>query len=89
MTIDLAVDFIRHAVMIALLVSGPMLITAVVVGVAVSLVQAVTQLQEQTLTFIPKLLLIAAVFLVTLPWATQQLIQYVVGIIETLPTLAA
>ena len=89
MTIDLAVDFIRHAVMIALLVSGPMLITAVVVGVVVSLVQAVTQLQEQTLTFIPKLLLIAAVFLLTLPWATQQLIQYVVGIIGSLPTLAA
>ena len=89
MSSGLAVDLVRHAVMIALLTSAPLLFTALVVGVAVSLVQAVTQLQEQTLTFIPKMLVLAAVFVITLPWLLSQLIGYLGGILRTLPTLVA
>ena len=84
MSSGLAVDLVRHAVMIALLTSAPLLFTALVVGVAVSLVQAVTQLQEQTLTFIPKMLVLAAVFVITLPWLLSQLIGYLGGILPTL-----
>ncbi len=89
MSSGLAVDLVRHAVMIALLTAAPLLFTALVVGVAVSLVQAVTQLQEQTLTFIPKLLVLAAVFVITLPWLLSQLIGYLGGILRSLPTLVA
>ncbi len=89
MSSGLAVDLVRHAVMIALLTSAPLLFTALVVGVAVSLVQAVTQLQEQTLTFIPKMLVLAAVFVITLPWLLSQLIGYLGGILRSLPTLVA
>ena len=73
----------------ALLVAGPLLATALLVGVAVSLVQAITQLQEQTLTFIPKLLAMAAVLILTLPWLIAQLVQYLVGVLRSLPTLGS
>jgi flagellar biosynthetic protein FliQ len=89
MSSQLALDFIRRAVMLALLTAAPLLVTALAVGVIVSLVQAVTQVQEQTLTFIPKLLLVAAVFIVTLPWVMGQLITYMVGVLNSLPGLVS
>ena len=85
----LAVDLVRHAVMLSLLVAAPMLATALIVGVVVSLIQAVTQLQEQTLTFIPKLVMIALVFVLTLPWAMTRLVEYLAGVLRSLPTLVS
>jgi len=87
MSAGLAIDLVRRAVMLSLLLASPLLLTALLVGVVVSLVQAVTQLQEQTLTFIPKLALLAVVFVVTLPWLLSQLVQYLVGVMHTLPSL--
>lgn len=71
----------------SLMVAGPLLLTALVVGVAVSLVQAITQLQEQTLTFIPKLLAVGLVLIVTLPWLMIKLTEFLVSILRSLPTL--
>lgn len=85
----LAVDLVRHAVLLSLMVAGPLLLTAMIVGILVSLVQAVTQLQEQSLTFIPKLAMVALVFLLTLPWALAQLADYLAGILRSLPTLVS
>jgi flagellar biosynthetic protein FliQ len=85
----LAVDLIRHAIMLSLMVAGPLLLTAMLVGILVSLVQAVTQLQEQSLTFIPKLASIALVFVIMLPWALSQLVEYLSGILRSLPTLVS
>ena len=87
MSVALAVELVHRALLISLLVAGPLLLTALLVGVVVSLVQAITQLQEQTLTFIPKLLAMAAVFVLTLPWALAQLVQYLAGVLRSLPTL--
>jgi flagellar biosynthesis protein FliQ len=89
MTPDLAVELLRRAVTTALLVSAPMLITALLVGVVISLVQAVTQIQEQTLTFIPKLVAMAVVMIITLPWILTRLVDYLVGILNTFGTLVA
>jgi flagellar biosynthetic protein FliQ len=89
MSSALAVDLIRHAIAVALMVAAPLLITALAVGILVSLIQAVTQIQEQTLTFIPKLLALAAVFVILLPWSLSQLVQYLVGVLQSLPTLAS
>ena len=86
---SLAVDLVRQAVMLSLLVAAPLLATALVVGIIVSLVQAVTQLQEQTLTFIPKLLAIALVFTLTLPWTLTKLVEYLAGVLRSLPTLVS
>jgi flagellar biosynthetic protein FliQ len=83
----LAVDLVRQAVMLSLMVAAPLLATALLIGIVVSLVQAVTQLQEQTLTFIPKLLGLALVFVLTLPWALTRLVEYLSGVLRSLPTL--
>ena len=85
----LAVDLVRQAIMMALMVAAPLLVTALVIGVVVSLIQAVTQLPEQTLTFIPKLLALALVFTLTLPWTLTRLVEYLAGVLRSLPTLVS
>ena len=85
----LAVDLVRQAVMLALMVAAPLLATALLIGIIVSLIQAVTQLQEQTLTFIPKLLGLALVFVITLPWTLTRLVEYLAGVLRSLPTLVS
>ena len=71
-----ASDLIRHMMVLVLLLSAPILIAGLVVGVAVSLLQAVTQVQEQTLAFIPKIAAMIAVAAVTMPWLAQHLMEF-------------
>jgi flagellar biosynthetic protein FliQ len=85
----LALDLMRNAVQIALIVAAPMLVAALLVGLVVGLLQAVTQIQEQTLTFIPKLLVMTMVFVALLPWILSRLVEYLASVIRSLPTLAA
>lgn len=83
----LAAELIRKAVMLTLLTSAPLLVAALVVGLVVTLLQAVTQLQEQTLTFLPKLVTMAVIFVMVLPWLIQKLTEFLVVAIQTLPTV--
>ncbi|GAB4263566.1 MAG: flagellar biosynthesis protein FliQ [Deferrisomatales bacterium] len=76
MTPDDVVAIGRQAIEIMVLLSAPLLLTALLVGVLISLVQAVTQIQEQTLTFVPKFLAIVVVLLLSLPWAMDTMIRY-------------
>ncbi|HSI36851.1 MAG: flagellar biosynthesis protein FliQ [Phycisphaerae bacterium] len=71
-----AVDLVRHALVLALTISAPMLLCGLVVGIVVSLVQAITQIQEQTLTFIPKIAAMVAAAIVLMPWTSQRLLEY-------------
>ena len=71
-----ATDLIRHTLMTALVVSAPMLLIGLLVGIIVSLLQAVTQIQEQTLTFIPKIVAMVAAAILLMPWIGQRLIEY-------------
>lgn len=84
----LGIDLVRQAVMLSLQVAAPLLATALIVGLLVSILQAVTQLQEQTLTFIPKLLVIATVFVLALPWALSRMVEYMTAILRSLPAVA-
>jgi flagellar biosynthetic protein FliQ len=84
----LAVELVRRALMLTLMVAGPALVVALLVGVVISLLQAVTQVQEQTLTFIPKLVAVGAVVLLTLPWALRMLVDFLVELLRGLPSLA-
>jgi flagellar biosynthetic protein FliQ len=84
---QLVVDLARNAIMLALLVAGPMLIVALGVGLVISVIQAVTQIQEQTLAFVPKLVAVAATFLIALPWTLQLLIKYTTELFRSLPSL--
>jgi len=81
-------DLARNAAMVALVVSAPMLAVALLVGLLVSVLQTVTQIQEQTLTFVPKLVAVAATFLVALPWVLQLLMRYTTELFRSLPALA-
>lgn len=76
MNLGQACDLIRHTLMLALLVSAPMLLIGLVVGIVVSLFQAVTQIQEQTLTFIPKIVAMVAAAILLMPWIAQHLLDY-------------
>ncbi|HTS87706.1 MAG TPA: flagellar biosynthesis protein FliQ [Gemmatimonadales bacterium] len=87
MTPGIAIELVHRAVFVCLLVSGPLLVTSLLVGVLVSLMQALTQIQEQTLTFIPKLVAIAVVLLLSLPWMMRQLIEYLAQTLNLLPGL--
>jgi flagellar biosynthetic protein FliQ len=71
-----AVDLVRETLILALMVSAPMLLCGLVVGIVVSLVQAVTQIQEQTLTFIPKIVAMVAAAILLMPWTAQRLLDY-------------
>jgi flagellar biosynthetic protein FliQ len=83
----LVVDLARNAIMLAMLIAGPMLIVALLIGLTVSILQAVTQIQEQTLAFVPKLVGISAVFLLALPWILQLLVKYTTELFRSLPSL--
>jgi flagellar biosynthetic protein FliQ len=85
----MVVDLARSAISIALLVAAPMLIVALVVGLVVSILQAVTQIQEQTLAFVPKLVAVAVVFLLALPWIMQTLVKYTTELFRSIPSLAS
>ena len=71
-----AVDLVRHTLIMALTISAPMLVIGLVVGIFVSLLQAVTQIQEQTLSFIPKIVAMVASAILLMPWTAQRLIEY-------------
>ncbi|HZP85928.1 MAG TPA: flagellar biosynthesis protein FliQ [Burkholderiales bacterium] len=77
----------QQALFVAVLVSAPLLLTALVVGLVVSIFQAATQINEMTLSFIPKLLAIFAVLLVAGPWMITQLVDYVQRLFTSIPQL--
>jgi flagellar biosynthesis protein FliQ len=76
MTLDSATELVRQTLILALLVSAPMLLIGLVVGILVSLVQAVTQIQEQTLTFVPKIAAMVAAAIFLMPWIGTRLLEY-------------
>lgn len=80
-----AVDLGREAVNIALVIGAPVLVTALVVGVLIGLLQAMTQVQEQAVAFVPKLLAMVVVLSLMLPWLVHHLVQYSHDVIENIP----
>jgi len=76
MNLDSATELIRQTLILALLVSAPMLLIGLLVGIVVSLLQAITQIQEQTLTFVPKIAAMVAAAILLMPWITNRLLEY-------------
>jgi flagellar biosynthesis protein FliQ len=74
------IDIGRQALIVTLLVSGPMLIAGLLIGLVVGVFQAVTQIHEMTLTFIPKILVMVLVFLALLPWMLIKLVEYATSV---------
>ena len=76
MELDYATELIRQTLILALIVSAPMLLIGLAVGVVVSLLQAVTQIQEQTLSFVPKITAMVASAILLMPWIGNRLMEY-------------
>ncbi len=85
MDVDAAVEITRQAVMMALLVGAPVMVVALLVGLTISLLQAVTQLQDQTLSFVPKIMTMVATVLVLLPWLIGQMVEYTLELWRNIP----
>lgn len=83
----IVVDLARNMIMTALLIAAPMLVVALAVGLIVSIIQAVTQIQEQTLSFVPKLVAVAVTFIIALPWIIQVMVKYTSELFRSLPSM--
>jgi flagellar biosynthetic protein FliQ len=71
-----ALDLGREALLVSLIVAGPILLTGVVVGLIISLIQTVTQLQDQTFALVPKIVAMFAAAILFVPWLANRLIEY-------------
>jgi flagellar biosynthetic protein FliQ len=85
MTPESVMEFGQHALYVAMLVAAPLLLTALAVGLLIGVIQAATQINEMTLSFIPKLISMALVALITGPWMLRTLVQFTRQLIESLP----
>jgi len=88
MTADFVVSFFMEAFKIAILISAPMLIAGLVVGLLVSMFQAATQINEMTLVFIPKMLAVGIALLIFFPWMLQYIIDFTQGVFLNIPNFA-
>jgi flagellar biosynthetic protein FliQ len=77
----------REAITLTLLVSAPMLVFGLVIGLLISILQAVTQIHEMTLTFIPKIVAVAVAMLLFLPWMINLLVDFTTRLFTNIPNL--
>ena len=86
---DFFLEIINQAIKVTLMLSAPMLIGALVIGIAVSLFQAVTQINEQTLSFIPKILIIAGALVLASPWMMETMTSFTKELFIRIPSIVA
>ena len=87
MTPELVMDIGRQAIEMTLLLSAPLLLAALVIGLIISIFQAATQINEQTLSFIPKLVGTFLVLILAGPWMLQIMIDYIRQLLESIPQM--
>ncbi|QDU79129.1 Flagellar biosynthetic protein FliQ [Polystyrenella longa] len=85
MNVDQSIELAREAVILTLVLSTPVMVVAVVVGLLISILQAVTQLQDQTLSFVPKVIAMFLATLYILPWSIQQAMEYSITLFTEIP----
>lgn len=86
---DTVIDLLRGMLWISIILSAPVLLTALVVGLVIGLLQAVTSIQEQTLTFVPKIAALALVLALIGGWMLERLVAYTVELFSALPQYGA
>lgn len=86
MDLETAVDLVRNATYLALSIGAPVLIVSLVVGLAISILQALTQIQEQTLSFVPRIVIVSFTMLLLLPWAIQRVVEYTTSLFQDIPS---
>jgi flagellar biosynthetic protein FliQ len=87
MTVDTVIALIRQALEMGMIAAGPLLLASLLTGLLVSIFQAATQINEMTLTFIPKLLVMFLVLVLLGPWMLQLMVDFMVRLFNSIPGL--
>jgi flagellar biosynthetic protein FliQ len=85
---EFAAEIIKHLMFQAVTLASPILMAAMSVGLAISLFQSVTSIQEQTLTFVPKALAIVSLLVVLMPWMLRTMMEFTTDMIQKMPQMA-
>lgn len=84
---EFATELLKTLIYQAVTLAAPILLTAMVLGLAISIFQSVTSIQEQTLTFVPKALGIVVLLIILLPWMLRVLVEFAVAVIQKMPQM--
>jgi flagellar biosynthetic protein FliQ len=87
MNMSIVLDLGNECLLLILILSAPLLLVGLFVGLIVGIFQAVTQIHEMTLTFIPKIVSIFGVLVLLLPWMTMRTVEYTIRLFNMFPTL--
>ena len=87
MTVDFAIQIAREAMLITLLLSAPMLGFGLIVGLIVSILQALTQVNEMTLSFIPKIIAVVVAFAIFLPWLMRIIMEFTIRLLTMIQAM--
>jgi flagellar biosynthesis protein FliQ len=87
MTVDTIVDLGQRAMMVTLMTAAPMLVSGLAIGLVISILQSVTQIQEMTLTFIPKIVVVLIAFIVFLPFMADTVLVFVADLFNNIDTI--
>ncbi len=79
---ETTIDLVREVILVTLIVSAPVLIAGVGVGLIISIIQSVTQIQEQTLSLVPKLIIMALVLILLMRWIVVRLVEFSVNVFD-------
>ena len=88
MSFNLAVNLLRSGILQVLIMAAPMLLVGMAVGLIISVFQATTSIQEQTLTFVPKIAAILGSLIVFGPWIFSSMVQFTINLLNSMPNLA-
>ncbi|HAA74800.1 TPA: flagellar biosynthetic protein FliQ [Candidatus Latescibacteria bacterium] len=89
MSPEFVVNLGKEAIFLMLLISAPMLIAGLAVGLGISILQAVTQIHEVTLTFIPKILAVSLALMIALPWMMQKMLDFMNLLMARIPVMTS
>ena len=84
---EFAIELLKTMIYQALSIAAPILLVAMIIGLAISLFQAVTSIHEQTLAFVPKALAVVGVVLLLLPWIVRSLVEFTTAVIQKMPQM--
>nr|BCX00113.1 MAG: flagellar biosynthetic protein FliQ [Bacteroidota bacterium] len=88
MTTELALYWTQETLRVAVLLAGPLLLASLLAGLVISILQAVTSVQEMTLSYVPKMLLLALLLIVLAPWLLGIITEFTARILVAIPTVA-
>jgi flagellar biosynthetic protein FliQ len=80
-----AIDLVRDAILMSLIVGSPLLVIGMLVGLAIGLIQALTQIQDQTVSTVPKLVAMTLAIVICLPWLTDRMMDYTRNLLRDIP----